>query len=208
MVHHLLYIEQTEPWVISGQTEAVAKILDVAWLHRIFDEGSGTRSCRGFVVAWSTLSKNIRQVPAHFPGDRMDEKIVSEASIAFHNSLRLRIQPSHSLIYTCAVSCIWSRIDSTEPGLRRRRIRQGIRIHPQRFSSSEAVVSISSVSFSDCIHTDTGAAGLFGPTLGYGIQSNVRRLQGRFSPVKNMIRKAPAAWYSNTCFNLGSGGHS
>lgn len=34
-------------------------------------------------MAWSTLSKRTRQVPAHFPGDRMDGKIAGEASIAF-----------------------------------------------------------------------------------------------------------------------------
>lgn len=35
-------------------------------------------------------------------------------------------------------------------------------------------------------------------------------VQGRFSPVKNLIRKkkkAPAAWSSYTCFNLGCRGH-
>lgn len=60
-------------------------------------------------MAWSTLSKNIRHVPAHFPGDRMDGNIASSASIAFYDCLPTEVSKvSHAMLHTCVISTTWS----------------------------------------------------------------------------------------------------
>lgn len=172
MGHHLLYIEQNEPWAISGQREAVAKIQDVAWLHRIFDEGSGTRSCHGMVHPFQESKTGTRPLSRRSHGWKdcwRSEHCIFTTVFEDTDPFTLWYTPVQYHVSRAELTA-QSRVHAVDEVA----FARGYGFIRSDSSSPSALPASE--------HRHRGCRALR-PYPGIWNTSNVRRLQGRFSPV-------------------------